>query len=58
MDMGDRPVRSAHRQTLREMWVWNPTARMIDAEIAPPKPTFTMFQPAQNLSRFDSLSKS
>jgi len=48
--MGERPARSAHRQTLREMWVWNPTARMIDAEIAPPKPTFTMFQPAQNLS--------
>jgi hypothetical protein len=48
--MGDRPARSAHRQTLREMRVWNPTARMIDAEIAPPKPTFTMFQPTQNLS--------
>jgi hypothetical protein len=39
-------------------WAWNPTVpTQADTGRSPPEPTFTMFQPAQNLSRFDSLSK-
>jgi len=46
------------RQTRRAMGTRTPAARTVDTEIIAPAPVFTMFQPAQNLSRFDSLSKS
>jgi len=49
--------RKPRRQTRRAMGIWIP-ARTVDTEIVAPEPVFTMFQPAQNLSRFDSLSKS
>jgi hypothetical protein len=39
------------------MGACTPIVRTADTEIGP-EPVFTMFRPAQNLSRFDSLSKS
>jgi hypothetical protein len=41
---------SLERQVRRARQAWNPTTGMFEAEIVPPQPGFTMFQPAQNLS--------